>query len=397
MNNRIIPITLSLVDGEERKRLEAVIDANPMVRLLDEDAEEMGVLIYEPGASVDEDMPHIIHALESGLAEDVYLAGHQADTAVLIRGMRHGIREFLQYPVQEDDFRAAVMRTAMRASLDEDDADKGKITAFLGAKPGMGATTLAVNLAWSLNQSEPGSAILVDLRRPLGETPYFLDLSYDYHWGHLVSDISRLDATYLRSVVTEHESGLHVLPGPDSDETPDPQELFLILEQLRHMYAHVVVDTAYDGLGHLPKELELADRIMVCAQLTLPALARTTRLMNAVRGHDPDAQRRMRLVVNRVTKNSSVTLGEAAEVLGRKISIAVPEDAASAAAALNQGTPVAQAYPKSPLTKVVQRMTTVIGGEKKGGKKGFSLPFAGLFKRKAKADGKSDALAGATS
>ena len=397
MNNRIIPITLSIVDEDERRRFEELIAANPMVRLLDEDADAMGVLIYEPGDTVDEDMPHIVHALESGQAEDVYLAGHQADTAVLIRGMRHGIREFIQYPVQAEDFRAAIMRTAMRASLDADDADAGKIIAFLGAKPGMGATTLATSLAWSLAQDEPGSTILVDLRRPYGETPYFLDLSYDYHWGHLMSDISRLDATYLQSVVTEHESGLHVLPGPGGEETPDSQGLYLILEQLRHMYAHVVVDTGYDAEGELPKELELADRIMVCTQLSLPALARTTRLMNVLRAQDPDADRRMKLVVNRLAKDSSIALDEAADVLGKKISITVPEDAASAAAAVNQGAPLAQAFPKSPASKVVQRMCKAVRGETKDRKKGFSLPFAGLFKRKSKADDSRDAVARAAS
>ncbi|MEF2231452.1 MAG: histidine kinase [Pseudodesulfovibrio sp.] len=395
MNNRIIPVTLSLIDGDERRRLESIIAASPMVRLLDDDADEMGVLIYEPGPNVDEDMPHIIHALETGQAEDVYLAGHQADADILIRGMRSGIREFLRYPVKEDDFRAAVMRTAMRMSLDEPEGERGRITTLLGAKQGLGTTTLAVSLAWLLERQAPGSTILVDLRRPLGEAPYFLDLKHDYDWGHLTEDITRLDATYLRSVVAAHPSGLHVLPAPARHERPDPQALFLILEQLRHCYAHVVVDTAWPDDAVLPKEVEQADRVFAVTQLTLPSLARTARLMESLRGQDPDAERRTQLVANRVARHSSISVDEAADVLGKAIALTVPEDGPAALLALNQGVPLAQAFPKSPATRAVARIARALAPMPEQAARRLRLPFAGLFGRRPGAgEGK---LAGAAS
>jgi len=395
MNNRIIPVTLSLIDEGERKRLAQIISANSMLRLLDEDAEEMGVLIYEPGPSVDEDMPHIIHALETGQAEDVYLAGPQADPEVLIRGMRSGIREFLQYPVNEDDFRAAIMRTAMRGSLEDNDVEKGKITTVLGAKHGLGATTIAASLAWCLNEADPGSTLLLDLRRPSGEVPYFLDLKHDYDWSHLADDISRLDATYLKSVVTEHESGLHVLPGPAVHEAPDPQVLYLILEQLRHVYAHVIVDTAYPDDQVLPREIEQADIVFVVTQMTLPCLARTSRLLDSIRSQDPDADRRMKLLANRVTKDNAISVDEAADVLGKDIALPVPEDFAASLSAINQGVPIVASHPKSPASKALRRLAKGIGGKKKTAKKRFSLPFAGLFGRKKKGKSENDNLAGA--
>jgi pilus assembly protein CpaE len=397
MNGRIIPVTLSLLDSRERTRLEGIIASNPMVRLLDDDADEMGVLIYEPGPNVDEDMPHIIHALETGQAEDVYLAGHRADSDILIRSMRSGIREFLQYPVEEDDFRAAIMRTAMRGSLDDSAAGKGRITTLVGAKTGLGVTTLAVSLAWSLNRQAPGSAILVDLRRPLGEAPYFLDLKYEYDWGHLCDDISRLDATYLKSVVAEHESGLHVLPGPSGHERPDPQALFLVLEQLRHAYDHVIVDTAYPDDGTLPKEVEQADHIFIVTHLSLPSLARTARLMDSIRSQDPDSERRLRLIANRVAKTSTIGVDEAADVLGKDISLSVPEDTAAALSAINQGAPLAHAYPKSPAAREVARLAKALTPRKPVEKKGLRLPFSGLFRSKGKAKVDSDNLAGAVS
>ncbi|WP_243544172.1 AAA family ATPase [Pseudodesulfovibrio tunisiensis] len=384
MNTRIIPVTLALVDAEERKRLERIISANCMVRLQDEDAPDMGVLVYEPGPSVDEDLPHIIQALESGQADDVYLAGREADPDLLIRAMRAGIREFLRYPVAEEDFRAAVMRTALRLNQDEPDAAHGRIITCLGGKEGQGATTLAVNLAWALNREEPGATALLDLRTPVGEVPHFLDLRHEYTWGDVVEDISRLDPTYLQSVMAEGPDGLHVLPAPRDGERPDPQALFMILAQLRQNYAHVVVDAAWPGEDGLPKEIEEADTVLVALGLTLPALARAGRMLTVIRSLDPDADRRMRVVANRVLGDSSISVEEAADVLGRAIDWTVPDDPVAVQAALNQGAPVLRLFPKSPASRAVNRIATALRPPREGKRSGglFSL-FARLGRRRS--------------
>ncbi|NDV20699.1 histidine kinase [Pseudodesulfovibrio sp. JC047] len=392
MNSRIIPISLAVTTKEQQARFERIIAENPMVRLVEDDADEVGILIYEPSASVAEDMPHVIQAFETGQAEDVFLTGKNTDPDILIQAMQSGIREFIKFPVDEQSFRAAIVRTAMRSSLVEDDSEKGRVVTVLGCKSGMGVTSLAVNVASILNEQDPGRTILVDLRRPGGETPYFLDLKYDYSWGDLIEDISRLDATYLQSVVTEHESGLHVLPGPAGFGSPDAHALYLILEQLRRTYTHVVVDTAYPHDEILPKEVEEADDILIAFQLSLPCLARTSRLMDSIRGQDPDAERRMKLVANRVAKNSSIGFSEASDVLGRNVAWVIPDDSAAALSAINQGKPLVQAYPKSPVTKNIRALVADLVPATKLPHRKLSTRVASLFRRKKK----DESVAGAS-
>lgn len=393
MNNRIIPVTLAMNNPQEQKKLEKIIASSYMVRLADDESDETGVLIYEPGESVNEDLPHIIHALEAGTAEDVYLVGDNPDSEILIRAMRSGIREFLQYPIDENEFRAAIMRTAMRESLADETGEKGKIVTVLSGKPGLGTTTVAVNLAWALNEKFPGRTMLLDLRRPAGEVPYFLDLKYEYTWGDPIQDISRLDSTYLASIVTEHGSGLHVLPAPNGGGKPDAHTLYLILEQLRQAYDFVVIDTDYQEEGDLPKEIEHADTILVPMQLTLPCLARTARLIENIRVQDPDSERRMNIVANRVAKDTTIAVTDAADVLSREIKWIVPEDSASALSALNQGNPLVAAYPKSLASKEILKIAKSMDERKKTKKiSGFKLPFSGLFRRKK--NDSSDNLAG---
>lgn len=399
MDNRIMPVTLALADKEERKRLERIVAASYMVRLADEESGETGVLVYEPGAAVEEDLPHIIKALESGRVDDVYLTGHRPDPDILIRAMRSGIREFLPFPVVEEDFRAAIMRTAMRRSQHCDDGERGRIVTLAGCKAGVGVSTLAASLAWSLNRRAPGRTLLLDLRQPVGEIPYFLDLKYEYTWGHLMEDISRLDATYLHSVVTGHGSGLAVLPGPADNAAPDRGALSQILEQLQFGYDFIIVDTAFpadaslagDGL---PAEMDKADILCLPLHLTLPCLSRTSRLLEAVRRHSPALEANVRLVATRVIKDSTIGVAEAAEVLGRDIAWVVPEDFASALSSLNQGTPLTGACPRSPAARAIERMAADLDHRQAPAPVRASFSLGALFGRRR---GTGQPLAGAAS
>ncbi len=377
MNSRIIPITLAVVSDEERERLISIVKDMPMARIQPDEAEDMGVLVYEPGPSADEDFPHIFHALESGQAEDVFLVGEAPDPDLLIRAMRHGIREFLKAPVTKEDFRAALMRTALRESL-EGGGPRGRIISVLGSKAGLGTTTLAVNLACAINERTPGEAALLDLRQPVGEVPLFLDLQYEFTWGQLLDDISRLDSTYLRSAMAEHGSGLHVLPAPEARGGENGQEMFLILEHLRQAYANVVVDASPMEDDLLPKAVEQADIILLITDLAMPSLARTVKLMDTLRAEDPDTERRIRLVANRVTKNSGVDLDEAQKVLEMEFFGILPEDYSTALSSINQGIPWLSTAPKSQAAKEFRRVAReLVPEDSRQGGGGFSL--SGLF------------------
>lgn len=381
MNSKILPVTLAMANEEERERLERMVNEMPMARIQPEDAETMGVLVYEPGASAEEDFPHIYQALESGQAEDVLLVGAEPDPEILIQAMRHGIREFLRFPLTMEEFRAALMRVAMRESL-EGSASKGRIVSVLGSKAGLGATTVAVNLACAVNERLPGEVALVDLRQPVGEVPMFLDLQYEFTWGGLVDDISRLDATYLRSAMVEHESGLHVLPAPRDRGGESGQEMYLILEYLRQAYSVVVVDCSPLETAGLPKAVELADTIMLITDMSMPGLARSAQAIGALQEHDPDAGRRVRLVANRVTRDSGVSVEEAEKVLEMQLSWALPDNYAGALSSMNQGIPWITAAPKSPVSKVFRTMAAAVAPEdRQQAAKGFSL-FS-LFRKKA--------------
>ncbi|HKI81078.1 MAG TPA: histidine kinase, partial [Pseudodesulfovibrio sp.] len=98
-----------------------------------------------------------------------------------------------------------------------------------------------------------------------------------------------------------------------------------------------------------------------------------------------------------VSRNGSIGVSDAAEVLGREITWSIPEDGETALSSINQGTPLVRAYPKSPSAKAVQALVKDLAPKVRKPRKGLSLPFSSFFRKKGKSSDSNDNLAGATS
>ena len=306
---------------------------------------------------------------QAGQSALVILVGPVPTPELLLAAMRAGISEYLPEPVAEADLRAALDRAqhlwervqapqSFKAAPAAGQAGQdGRIVLVLGAKGGIGTTTVAVNLADALTRQGAGRTALLDLAQPQGETPIFLDLEHTYTWADVAQNIERLDATYLESVMARHRSGLAVLPAPDfsAEASLEPEVLLQILELLRHGYAQVVVDLGTGaGAGNgeaIMEALDMADDVLLVLDLSLPCLARAKRFLEAVRATQPQLLPRLRLVANRKTSESDIGTGEAEGILQQRISWAVVNDYRAALSAINQGKTLAEADPASPLSK----------------------------------------------
>jgi len=94
-------------------------------------------------------------------------------------------------------------------------AVKGKIFTVFGAKGGAGTSTIAVNLATGMAQLKGNPSVaLVDMNLLSGDVPLFLNMKSVFNWVEVARNISRMDATYLMTVLQKHASEVHVLPAP---------------------------------------------------------------------------------------------------------------------------------------------------------------------------------------
>lgn len=322
-----------------------------------------GLVVYELGQDVESDFQRIARLLAGERVIEVFVTATTKDPDCIIRAMRAGVTEFLPWPFEPEDIRAALDRfLARRGNAQEsrprkDRGNRGRVVHVFGAKGGTGVTTVAVNAAVeAARKGGPRPTALVDARMPLGEVPLFLDFDYTYTWVEAARSLSRLDETFLESLMTRHACGLDILAAPDSLEDAEavtPEAARTMLGHLRRMYGTVVVD----GSPYLDEVslalMDEADDILLVTVLSLPCLAGVRKLMETFENLDGGIADKVKLVINRHMSKSEIGIAEAEDLLGRPVFHTVPNDYEATMAAINQGVPLAQAAPKCAAAKAL--------------------------------------------
>ncbi len=129
------------------------------------------------------------------------------DSAALLEAMRMGINEWIPEPLVDDDVVAAIRRVARRSVA----VPTGKIFALLGAKGGVGGTTVAVNLATSMTLVSKEPTLLIDLHPAYGDAGVFLGVDPRFTVADALENIDRLDAPYLKSLIASTPAGIDLL------------------------------------------------------------------------------------------------------------------------------------------------------------------------------------------
>ncbi|MBX3303491.1 MAG: P-loop NTPase [Nitrospira sp.] len=276
---------------------------------------------------------------------EIFLTASRMDPQLLLEAFRVGVKEFLPQPLTKQDVEAALARFEERFASKASGLEMhaGRVVAVFGVRGGVGASTVATNLAVSIQQAQRQEpAALVDLDVHGGELGLFLDLPASQGLTHLAQDISRLDETILRSTLARHSSGLQFLSSgceAYDDAKLAPGSMMRILAILRSIHRHVVIDCGHILEPSVREALDSADQIIVVTTLSLPAIRRAKRLLDLLSAARYPADK-IALVVNRYEKDQRDLLEETKTLLNLRIAGLIPNDYESASEAINQGKPL---------------------------------------------------------
>jgi len=316
--------------------------------------------------------------LEKNPAVEVFLTADRTDSRLMLEAFRIGIKEFLPQPINRKEFDAAVSRLKERLkSKDGRRSTKGgKIVAFLGAKGGVGTSTLAVNLAISLRHlDQQKQAALVDLNLDDSDLPLFLDLQPGKGFRDLASDLSRLDTTFVQSLMSRHESDLHVLQsgltgteGGRAESIPGGAALHT-LDVMRSLYDHVFVDCGHTLAPETREALDFASMVLLVTTMSLPSIRRAKQFLQVMgdAGFDPD---KVTIVVNRYQSSDADLLHHAEGLFEQKVGWLVPNDYPMASSSLNRGVPLTVHAPRAALTQWYLNQAAILAGNKPAGSLG---------------------------
>jgi pilus assembly protein CpaE len=364
----------------------------PVARSIDEaisTIESGGVrmVLLGPSYESEEAMDQIrtLHNQDPGLI--LMLIAEEVTSDVLRRGMRAGVSDVIEAPLDEAKIEAAIeqfahdvlKRKSTTPTSDSAPRDKGgRIVTIMSAKGGSGKTVLATNVALLFNRVPDTKVVLVDADLQFGDVCLVLQLEPRFTMVNAAHELHHLDAELLDSLLTEHPSGLKVLAAPLEPAFADDittAGLMQMLDVLKESYDYVVVDTASMLDELILSLIEKSDEILMLVDMDLPSVKNAKLALETLRLLKFSTSN-VRLVMNRSNSKAKLDNKEIEGALKMPISAAVPSDA-MVAASVNEGRPVVESEPKSKVAKGFESVAELIVGKipEEAGK-------SGLFGRK---------------
>jgi pilus assembly protein CpaE len=266
---------------------------------------------------------------------EVLVVGSTTDPKMLLDAMRAGAREYLSEPLSPRQ----VVETVTRMLSRHVTLPAGQVLGFVGAKGGVGTTTVAVNVATTLCGVSPGKVLVVDLHIGNGDAAILLGAEPRFSIVDALENTHRFDATFFRGLITPTKAGPHLLAASDQVlGRAESQQYRMVIDFAARLYQYVVLDvpnadsTALDAL-------DSAAVAVIVANQELSAVRGASRLGAALRQRY--GQDRVRVIVNRFDRRADITPADVERVVGGRIRHVVPNDYRLALQAMNRGRPVA--------------------------------------------------------
>jgi pilus assembly protein CpaE len=201
----------------------------------------------------------------------------------------------------------------------------GKMVAFIGARGGVGTTTLAANLAWYLANRQSRRVALVDLDIQQGDCTLLFNAPTTPGLRDALANPLRVDPLLLERIMTQHGERLFILGGeePINDHVQfTPDAIDMLFTVLRSQFHYVIVDVPRIPTPAYRRALEIADRRIIVVDQTMRSMRDATRLKRML-GDEAD---RSIFVVNRVGEagNYGLSLKEIGDTLQAKPTSTVP-------------------------------------------------------------------------
>jgi pilus assembly protein CpaE len=277
----------------------------------------------------------------------VICAARDSSPDLILRSMRSGARDFVRLPIIEEELTTVIERTSDFAAEHANDEPKkrGRAIAVFSSKGGCGCSLIATNLA--MVQTTP--TVLVDLNLQSGDVELLLGLRPKFSLADVVENRERLDDALLTSYLTEHSKNVSLLAAPvkaESAEDIEPKHIYEIMELLRQRFDSVIIDTPHSFDAVTISALDHADQILLVLTLEIHAI-RSTRRTLEIFDRLGYPRKKIRLVVNRWSKNIDLDQKQVEDFLGERVVGFIHSDYRAAVNSINLGRPLVDSAPAS--------------------------------------------------
>lgn len=311
----------------------------------------------------------------------VILIAEDVTPAALHSLLRQGADEFVPYPLPEGELAKAIHRVRTTEepapapapqtgpNLKAGNAKDGALIVVHGLAGGVGATTMAVNLAWELalaDKKAAPSVCLLDFDLQYGSVATFLDLPRREAVYEMLSDTETMDEEIFGQSLVTFEERLHVLTAP-TDMLPldliTSEDVTRILDMARNQFDYVIVDMPSTLVQWSEAVLNQAHVYFAMLELDMRCAQNTLRFKRALQSEELPVEK-LRFILNRAPKFTDLSgksrVKRLAESLSISIDVQLPDGGKPITQANDHGMPLASSAPKSPLRREIAKLAASI-------------------------------------
>jgi pilus assembly protein CpaE len=302
-----------------------------------------------------------------------------------LAALRAGVRDFIDLGAPVAD--ALRITRQVLDNVVEPVSRHGKLTALLGARVGMGVSTLAANLSVLLQRRDAAQgreALLVDLGLPAGDGTLLLNTRSEFSFVEAVRNVRRFDQTFVHTALSHHASGLALTTLPaDLGEMREVSHASSIglLNRLRAFFDQQIVDLGgFSNSEFIANVAQAADEAWLVCDQGVPSVVSAVAALDALREHGVDTNK-VRLIVNRYEVDLGLTAAQIAQRLELELIATLPERRVALGQATNQGNLLAESTPRDAYVRALDALVTRLAGApsaaaKAGGKTAAAAPHA---------------------
>ncbi|WP_370160910.1 AAA family ATPase [Limimaricola soesokkakensis] len=321
-----------------------------------------------PGDLLLEELGRLAEVCDAGTR--VLVIGASNDIRFYRTLMDRGISDYLVSPTD-----APTLITAIGRLYEGADAQKlGRTCAFIGAKGGVGSSTIAHNVASTLADRLQYDVILADMDLPFGTAG--LDFNIDSAQGMVeaLESGDKLDELLFERLLGKCSERLRMLVAPATLERPydlGEEDVDAFVDMARTSASHVVLDMPHLWSSWARRMLVAADDVVVTAVPDLANMRNTKSLVEALRKARPnDAPPRLVLNQIGVPKRPEIKIADFVKAVGLDPLVAIPFDPKPFGTAANNGQMIFDVAARSakPFAAISEALLESSGGKRRGGK-----------------------------
>ena len=286
-----------------------------------------------------------------------------------------GVADYLIKPVAADAINQSIVNALHHhqpAETGPESHSQGRMIAFVGARGGVGASSVAINCANIVAREHGKRVVFVDLDLQFGTTALALDIEAGRGLREALENPARIDSLFVASAAVNVGQNLFVLAAEEPLDGPlnfDPEALDLLLSELRNSFDWIILDVPRSAAVAQWGMLASASAIVFVSDLTLPGMRDTMRLTGIAKSVVPDAK--IVVVANRagLDKKSEIPAKEFEKSGETKVDYILPNDVKACGLAANNGKSLLDVAKGAKVTIALRRMTEGLVGSKKGAKR----------------------------